>query len=56
MDINCGTIVDGTETIEEAGRRIFEFVIETASGRKTASEAFDYGDNEFVPWQVGAIT
>ena len=54
MDINCGTIVDGTETIEEAGRRIFEFVIETASGRKTASEAFDYGDNEFVPWQIGA--
>ncbi|RFZ87093.1 altronate dehydratase [Shinella sp. WSJ-2] len=56
MDINCGTIVDGTETIEQAGRRIFDFVIETASGRKTASEAFDYGDNEFVPWQVGAIT
>ena len=56
MDINCGTIVDGTETIEQAGRRIFDFVIDTASGRKTASEAFDYGDNEFVPWQVGAIT
>ncbi|MGK6316240.1 UxaA family hydrolase [Neorhizobium sp. DT-125] len=56
MDLNCGGIVTGEETIEEAGTRIFEDVIAVASGKKTLSEIYDYGDNEFVPWQVGAVT
>jgi len=56
MDINCGGIVTGEESIEQAGIRIFEDIIAVASGKKTSSEIYDYGDNEFVPWQVGAIT
>jgi galactarate dehydratase len=56
MDINCGGIVTGAETIEESGTRIFEYIIAAASGEKTLSEIYDYGDNEFVPWQVGAVT
>ena len=28
--------------------------IDTASGKKTKSEEFGYGDNEFVPWHLGA--
>ena len=31
-------------------------MIAVASGEKTVSEIYDYGDNEFVPWQVGAVT
>ena len=56
MDINCGGIVEGTDTVEEAGRRIFEKVLAVTSGERTASESFDYGENEFVPWQLGAVT
>ncbi len=56
MDINCGGIVTGEDTIEAAGTRIFEDIIAVASGKKTLSEIYDYGDNEFVPWQVGAVT
>ena len=56
MDLNCGTIVTGDETIEQAGHRIFEELIAVASGKKTRSEEYDYGDNEFVPWQLGATT
>lgn len=56
MDLNCGSIVTGEETIEQAGERIFEQIIAVASGEQTLSEIFDYGDNEFVPWQVGAVT
>ncbi|TQX86843.1 MULTISPECIES: UxaA family hydrolase [Rhizobium] len=56
MDINCGGIVTGEDTIEAAGERIFEDIIAVASGKKTRSEIYDYGDNEFVPWQVGAVT
>ncbi|MCM2451887.1 UxaA family hydrolase [Agrobacterium vitis] len=55
MDLNCGTIVTGDETVEAVGQRIFEAVIATASGERTVSEIYNYGDNEFVPWQVGAI-
>ena len=54
MDFNCGTIIDGTESIAQAGERFFQLVLETASGRKTKSEAFGYGDDEFAPWTLGA--
>ena len=54
MDINCGTIVDGEETIEENGRRIFDLILATASGQKTESELLGIGDDEFEPWKIGA--
>jgi altronate hydrolase len=54
MDVDCGPIVTGGMTIQESGRAIFELIIETASGRKSKSEEFGYGDNEFVPWHLGA--
>jgi altronate hydrolase len=54
MDFNCGTIIDGNETIAEAGARFFQLILETASGRKTKSEEFGYGDDEFAPWTLGA--
>ena len=38
----------------QMGREIFDLIVETASGRKTKSEEFGYGDNEFVPWHLGA--
>ncbi|MFB0532928.1 MAG: altronate dehydratase, partial [Desulfatiglandales bacterium] len=55
MDINCGTIADGEITVEKMGERIFRFMLETASGRETKSELYGIGDNEFVPWQIGAV-
>jgi len=54
MDINCGTIIDGTETIAQAGERFFELVLKVASGEKTKSELFGYGEDEFAPWTLGA--
>jgi altronate hydrolase len=54
MDINCGTIVDGTETIQQAGERFFQLILQTASGRKSKSEEFGYGEDEFAPWTLGA--
>ena len=54
MDINCGTILDGTETVEACGQRIFEQIIQVASGKRTKSEMFDAGGAEFAPWMIGA--
>ena len=56
MDINCGGIVDGSETIEEAGKRVFQMMLDVASGTASKSETHGYGQNEFVPWQTGVIT
>jgi altronate hydrolase len=56
MDLNCGAILDGERTIEEMGEELFALMIAAASGRKTKSELHGYGQNEFVPWQIGAIT
>jgi len=55
MDINCGTIVDGTDSIETMGRKIFDLMLLTASGEPSKSELLDLGDNEFVPWQIGIV-
>ena len=55
MDLNCGEIADGAATIEQLGERLFELVLATASGGRTKSESFGYGQNEFVPWQLGAV-
>jgi altronate hydrolase len=54
MDINCGTIIDGRETIAAAGERCFRLMLETASGRRTRSEELGYGEDEFAPWVLGA--
>jgi altronate hydrolase len=53
MDINCGDIVDGV-SVEDKGREIFEHILRVASGERSKSEQLGYGDNEFVPWQIGA--
>jgi len=54
MDVNCGTVVDGTETVAQAGERIFQLVIETASGKRSKSEQLGFGEDEFAPWVLGA--
>jgi altronate hydrolase len=55
IDIDCGGIVDGRDTVDEVGERIFRLMLDTASGRQTKSELHGYGQNEFVPWQLGAV-
>jgi altronate hydrolase len=56
MDLNAGRIADGTESLEQVGSEIFEEIIAVASGRTTVSEDLNLGQEEFVPWQLGAVT
>ena len=55
IDIDCGGIVEGLESVDQVGERIFQLMLDTASGRQTKSEGHGYGQNEFVPWQLGAV-
>ena len=53
MDINGGDVLDG-KSLETKGQEIFDRILQVASGDKSKSELLGYGDNEFVPWQIGA--
>jgi len=53
MDINCGLILDGETDVEAMGHRIFQTILDTASGKKSKSEILGFGDAEFAPWLVG---
>jgi altronate hydrolase len=54
MDINCGDIMDGTVSVEQKGEEIFRMILDVASGHKSKSEALGVGNEEFVPWMIGA--
>ena len=55
MDFNAGSVLDGEATVSELGDVLFDQIIATASGRRTKSEELDFGDEEFRPWQLGAV-
>jgi len=55
MDLNCGAVLDGTASVEEIGTALFEKILSVASGEHTKSEELGLGDEEFVPWQLGAV-
>jgi len=55
MDFNCGAVLDGSISLAQAGKEIFELVLSVASGTKTKSEELGFGDEEFTPWQLGAV-
>lgn len=52
IDINTGTIIEGEETIEQAGERILDYVIQVASGDIQVS-AVRHGQDDFIPWKRG---
>lgn len=52
IDINTGTIIEGTETIAQAGERILEHIIKVASG-ETKAKADALGHDDFIPWKRG---
>jgi altronate dehydratase large subunit len=42
IDINAGTVMDGTVSIQTIGKQIFEEVIHTASGKLTRAEVLGH--------------
>ncbi len=52
MDLNTGLIIEGEETIPEAGERILEYIISVASG-DTEVAAVRHGQDDFIPWKRG---
>jgi altronate hydrolase len=56
MDVNCGSVIDGSATLDEMGEVIFRKLLAVASGEKSKSEALGVGEDEFVPWPIGVLS
>lgn len=52
IDLNTGTIIEGKETIQQAGERILDYIIDVASG-KTEVAAVKHDQDDFIPWKRG---
>lgn len=52
MDMNAGTIIEGKESLQDVGKRIFDEVIHVASGKWTKAEIlkqYDFGISRIGP-------
>ena len=54
MDVNCGDLLDGVP-MPVISQRIFDAIVRYASGERCRSEIAGYGNDEFLPWQIGAV-
>ena len=55
MDLSAGGIIDGTETIEQVGARVFDHVIRVASGEVLA-RAEETKHREFEIWGEQSVS
>lgn len=52
IDIDTGSIIEGKETIQQAGERILDYVISVASGETTVASVRHIQD-DFIVWKRG---
>jgi altronate hydrolase len=55
MDLDCSPVADSGVPLDEMGRRVYDLLLDTASGRRTQSEELGLGGEELVPWQLGVV-
>ena len=54
IDVNAGSILDGTRTTEEVGREIFDAILAAASGSPVKAEL--NGHREFTIWSEEGVS
>lgn len=52
IDVNAGTVIEGSKSIEQVGEEILEFIIDVASGKRQ-TKATELDQNDFIPWKRG---
>lgn len=53
-DLNCGSILDGGQIVEQAWTAIFKEILAIASGEPTRREMRGVGAGELRPWLQSA--
>lgn len=51
IDFNAGTVIDGVESVQEAGERLFKLMIDVLNGAPTKAEVL--GHREFGIYRIG---
>ncbi len=52
IDVNAGSVIEGTKSIEAVGEDMLEFIIKLASG-EIKTKAMELNQNDFIPWKRG---
>ncbi len=52
IDIDCGPIIEGEETIQQTGERILEYIIQVANG-EVEPKSVQLGQDDWIPWKRG---
>jgi altronate hydrolase len=55
IDLDCSPVVEQGLPMEEMGRRVYDVLLDIASGQPSVSEELGLGGEEMVPWQLGAV-
>jgi altronate hydrolase len=55
IDLDCSGVVEDGVPLAEMGRRVYDLMLDVASGQRTCSEELGAGGEELVPWQIGAV-
>jgi altronate hydrolase len=55
VDLDCSLIVEDGVSLADMGRRVYDLLLDVASGRQSVSEELGMGGEEIVPWQLGAV-
>ena len=54
LDLSAGGVIDGTETIDEVGQRVFDRIVEVASGQPAKAE--EHKHREFQFWAEQTVS
>ena len=55
LDLSAGGVIDGTETIDEVGQRVFNHVVEVASGVQAKAEVHKHREFQFWAEQTVSL-
>jgi len=55
LDLSAGGVIDGTETIDEVGRRVFEHVVAVANGVQAKAEVHKHREFQFWAEQTVSL-
>jgi altronate hydrolase len=55
LDLNAGGVIDGTETLDEVGRRVFDHIVEVASGLEAKAEIHKHREFQFWAEQTVSL-
>jgi len=55
LDLSAGGVIDGTETIDQVGQRVFEHMIKVASGLEAKAELHKHREFQFWAEQTVSL-